>query len=976
MTRLLLAQEGVAVRSLPLRPSRGRRDVAAAVLRRLGPARDDGRAMAPPAGTVTLLFSDIEGSTRLLEQLGERFSDVLDEHRRIVRRAVAAHGGYEVRTEGDAFFVAFARASDAVGAAVAAQRGLAAREWPGRVAVRVRMGVHTGEPRVVGGDYVGIDVHCAARICSAAHGGQVVVSETTERVLSGGGVEGLWARDLGVHRLKDLTRPVRLYQVAADGLVVEFPPLRALERPGVHVPGRWAAPTALFGREADLEALARVVRELRTRMVTLVGPGGVGKTRLAVEAARRLAGDFPDGARFVGLAAVSEPGELASAIARAVAAPISEGESSKDALLRFLADSHLLLVLDNLEHLIEGASLVGELVLACPHLTIVVTSREPTRLAAERVYPVRPLEVPDASAPTTAVELERYGAVAMFCDRARARDPDFALDEVTASHVGAICRKLDGLPLALELAAARVALLSAAELAARVDQALGVLVAGARDAPERQRTLRATIDWSCRLLTGPERQAFAYMAVFPGGATVAAAEEVTGASLDTLDSLVAKHLLERRENRLVMLETIREYALEQLAADPDADWVHQRLADWSLSFARAATPHLVQADRDTWLPRVETELPNVIGAVAWALRSGRTEAALLLVGGLAEYWWDTHREEDGLGWIDAALDMTGDAPAQARATALLYRARLNDVRRPQQYRADLQASLELFRACDNPAGIASCLSHLAVAEAWVGHHAEAKALNDDAVRLAERSHDGLILARVLARSVQVAANYDDASRRASIAVAHLTRVGDLFELTRVCTLTGYAAIVDGHFRAALDWLDRALEAARRLKDDAQSTFFIRGNQGLAWLFLDELDEAAQAFRDALAVCRAAEREELVAETLLGMAAVSARRGEFAQAARLAGAARVSGTPEPNRNEDSIWSRLGDEHVAPARQRYGPDRWDRAEQEGASLTVHEAIDLALTRERTATLAPATTAARGSGARQPRDEPSVP
>jgi tetratricopeptide (TPR) repeat protein len=462
------------------------------------------------------------------------------------------------------------------------------------------------------------------------------------------------------------------------------------------------------------------------------------------------------------------------------------------------------------------------------------------------------------------------------------------------------------------------------------------------------------------------------MAVFPAGATIAAAEEVTGAALDTLDWLVAKHLLERRDDRLVMLETIREYALEQLAADPDADAVHERLAEWSLSFARVATPHLVQADRHTWLPRLEAELPNVMGAVAWALNSGRAETAMRLVGGLGDYWWDTHRQEDWLAWIDAALDLTGDVPAQARATALLYRARLNDVRHQQQYRADLHASLELFRACDEPAGIATCLSHLAVAEAWVGDHAEARALSDDAVRFAERSHDELILARVLAESAQVAADYDEASRRASVAVAHLTRVGDLLELARTCTRTGYTAMADGQYRAALDWLDRGLEVARRLKDDAQSTFFIRGNQGLAWLFLDELDEAAQAFGDALGVCREAGTEELVAETLLGMAAVSARRGELARAARLGGAARANKTPEPNRTEDSIWSRLGDEHLTPARQRYGPDSWDRAEQEGASLTVHEAIDLALTQERTATLAPTTTAAHGSGARHPRDD----
>jgi hypothetical protein len=289
--------------------------------------------------------------------------------------------------------------------------------------MRVRMGLHTGEPRVVGEDYIGMDVHRAARICSAAHGGQVLLSETTERVLAGQALEGVGLRDLGEHRLKDLSRPLRIYQVAAEGLVADFPPLSASEGAP---PDRWAESTTLFGREADVERLARVVRELRTRLVTLIGPGGVGKTRLAIATAAQLTDDFADRARFVALGSVSEPGELAAAIARALGAPVRQGESSTAALLRFLAERHLLLVLDNFEQLVEGAPLVGELLAACPGLTVMITSREPTGLRAERLYPVRPLKVPPASALAAATELERYGAVAMLCDRARARDPDFA----------------------------------------------------------------------------------------------------------------------------------------------------------------------------------------------------------------------------------------------------------------------------------------------------------------------------------------------------------------------------------------------------------------------------------------------------------------------------------------------------------------------------------------------------------------------
>jgi len=404
---------------------------------------------------------------------------------------------------------------------------------------------------------------------------------------------------------------------------------------------------------------------------------------------------------------------------------VREGEAVEAALLRFLASRHLLLVLDNLEHLVEGAPLVAELIGACPELTVLATSREPTRLSAERLYPVYRLDVPAASPPASSVALERYGAVAMFCDRATARDPSFALTEVNAPHVREICRRLDGLPLALELAAARCGLLSAAELAARLDRALAVLVGGARDAPKRQRTLRATIDWSYNLLTSKERRAFAHMAVFAGGATVAAAEAITGASLDTLDSLVAKQLVAHRDERLVMLETLREYALERLAEDPDADAVELRLAEWCREFAREATPHLPQADRVTWLTRLDAEFPNILAALSWAREQRRSELLLELLGEIGDYWWHTNRWHEGLTWFNAALEHTPSAYDHARAKALPYRARLTDAHQSyEELRGDLEASLSLFRACDDavespPASATWPLSRRgAVASSW------------------------------------------------------------------------------------------------------------------------------------------------------------------------------------------------------------------------------------------------------------------
>jgi predicted ATPase/DNA-binding SARP family transcriptional activator len=768
------------------------------------------------------------------------------------------------------------------------------------------------------------------------------------------------------------------------GILNHASSLEPLESPGAagsprSLGGRSQRPTSLLGREGDIEALPAagslpispnptvgrdadiraVVDQLRSdgvRLLTLVGPGGVGKTRLAIEAARMVRPDFPDGACFVELAVVSEPRELASAIARAVAAPLRMGEPPKAALLRFLGDRQLLLVLDNFEHLVDGAPLVAELLGGCPELTILLTTRESTRLAAERLYPVRPLEVPVECGDASPPELERYGAVAMFCDRARARDPDFGLNEATAPHVREICRRLDGLPLALELAAARLHVLSPAELAGRLDQALGMLTGGARDAPERQRTLRATIEWSHALLMGAERQAFARMAAFPGGATVVAAEAITGASLDTLGSLVDKQLLVRRDERLMMLETVREYALERLSEDPETDAVRDRLAGWCLRFAREATPHLVRADRARWLASLEAELPNALAALSWALDTGRTQLALELVGGLGDYWWRLYRWEEGLAWIEAALQQAQDVSVKARATALLYRARLTGMRRQvERHRNDLLASLELFRACDDSAGIASGLGHLAIAEAWTGDHEQASVHADEALRFAERSRDKVVRGFALRAGVAAANEYGDVLARAGSAMAYLRGAGDLWHAAWVCNQTAYRAITERRYEEALPWLDHGLQAARQL-DDRRSLFVLRGNEGLARLFLHQPEQADEAFREELALCREAAAENLVDEPLLGLAAVTALQEDFARAARLAGAAHARTTRRGTKG-DAVWSRLED-LLGPARIRFGRELWDLATQEGAELTLRDTIDLALDRpQRAATVSEA-------------------
>ncbi|TML68120.1 MAG: hypothetical protein E6G14_10575 [Actinobacteria bacterium] len=476
-----------------------------------------------PTGTVTFLFTDIEASTRLLQELGDRYADVLAEHHRVLRDVWARHHGVEVDTAGDAFFVAFARASDAVAAADAAQRALA--DGP----VRVRMGLHTGEPLPEVEDYVGIDVHRAARIAAAGHGGQVLLSQATADLA------GVDVRDLGLHRLKDLSAPERLFQLGTES----FPSLQTLHQTNLPVPA-----TPFLGREREIEEVAQLLGRRDVRLVTLTGPGGSGKTRLALQAVAAAADDFDRGVWWVPLASLADPTLVETAAAQAL--------GSKDTLAATVGDKRLLLLLDNFEHLLDAAAGLAETIASCPDLTVLVTSREPLHVAGEWEVAVEPLREQEA------VDLFRQRAVAVHSD--------FEAN----GEVGEICRRLDCLPLAIELAAARVKALSLPALLERLEQRLPLLAGGSRSAPERQRTLRATIAWSHDLLTPSEQDLFARLAVFAGGCTLEAAEEACGADLDGIASLVDKSLVRRSGERYWMLETIREFAAERLDGLADA----------------------------------------------------------------------------------------------------------------------------------------------------------------------------------------------------------------------------------------------------------------------------------------------------------------------------------------------------------------------------------------------------------------------
>ena len=627
----------------------------------------------PPSGTVTFLLTDIEGSTLLLERLGAAWGATLETHHELVRSAIEGAGGQWVNTNGDAVFAVFARPPDAVAAAVAAQRALAAAEWPEGVRLRVRMGLHTGEAERAGQDYAGLEVHRTARISAAAHGGQVLLSSATHALTERALPEGVRQRDLGEYRLKDLSRPERLHQLCIDGLPAEFPPPRTLDAWRQALP---VQPTTFIGREREV-AEARALLE-GTRALTLTGPGGTGKTRLALQVAAESCEAYRDRAVFVALAALKDPSLVASTVAAAMGVQEEAGRPILASLTERLAGMEVLLVLDNYEQLLPAAPLVGELLAAGPGVRVLVTSRAPLRVAGEREYEVRPLALPE-TAGATPEELAESEAVALFVERARAIEPGFALGPENAAAVAAICAALDGLPLAIELAAARVRLLSPQAILERLGASLPLLTGGPRDRPERQRTLRGAIQWSHDLLDPDGQTMFRWLAVFAGGWTFVAAEAVCsppgGPALDTLETLDAlvQHSLARRDDsaprpRFRMLQTIREFGLERLAESGEDPEIHERHAQVFLKLAEEAAGELTGPGQAVWLDRLAGDHDNLRAALRWSVDADRAATGLLIAAAIWRFWQLRDHLAEGEAWLTELLALPSAAeetPARA-----------------------------------------------------------------------------------------------------------------------------------------------------------------------------------------------------------------------------------------------------------------------------------------------------------------------
>ncbi len=830
-----------------------------------------------PSGTVTFLFTDVEGSTELLLRLGaDSYAEALAEHRRFLREAFERHGGVEVDTQGDAFFVAFPTAPGALAAARDATDALAAAP------VRVRIGVHTGTPLVTEEGYVGLDVHRAARIAAAGHGGQVLVSASTA-VLADAEL-----RDLGEHRLKDLQAAERIYQLGEG----DFPRLRSLYRTNLPVPS-----TPFLGRESELAEVVRLLARDDVRLLTLTGPGGTGKTRLALQAAAEVADDFPDGLWWVPLALLRDPSLLLPAVAQTLGVSEEPDTPLADTLAAALGGKEALLLLDNAEHLLPAAAREIAALRSVAGPMLLVTTRERLQLQGELLYPV----------PT----LRESEGIELFLARAQALDPGFESNR----QVGELCARLDNLPLALELAAARTPLFTPEQLLGRLSERLNLLKGG-RDADPRQRTLRATIEWSYDLLDSEEQRLFRCLSVFAGGCTFEAAEDVCGADPDTLQSLLDKSLVRRRATesgpRYWMLETIREYAEERLQEAGEDVELQGRHADWVARMAEQAAAALMESDEVRELGRLDAEYGNVSASLAFA-SPRNPDLTATIAASLNQWWVSRGRLAELEQWVQPLLGREITRSSRARVLSALISIALNReaADRLQAYGAELLPLARELGADMQASGALLALGFAAFTRSDI-----------------EQGRTLLLEAVDLART------------------AGPTRVpsylGNL----------GWSLRGAGKLAEAREILEEALALGRRQASPNRLALILAQRANLA---LDEgqLDEALSLYREGLGLCRELGLRQRVPICLSGLSATLARLGQPDDAVRIGAAAdRIA-------EEMTLWSAADeqeDEQSLELRRRLGEERYETLAAEGRSLSEEDAIALALSAALGVTTAP--------------------
>jgi predicted ATPase len=852
---------------------------------------------ALPSGTVTFLFTDVEGSTRLLYELGaEAYANVLADHRRLLRDAFAAHGGVEVDTQGDAFFYAFPTAPGAVAAAVEATERLAGGP------IRLRMGVHTGTPLLTEEGYVGADVHRAARIAAAGHGGQVLVSAATRALLDGE------LTDLGEHRLKDLSAPERIYQLGAG----HFPPLNSLYRTNLPVPV-----TPLIGRERELAEAVALLHECR--LVTLTGAGGIGKTRLAIDAAAEVATDFVDGVFWVPLTGVRDPALVLPSIAQAV--------GSQNGLEERLAEKEMLILLDNFEQVVEASSTVTGLLTCCPELRLLVTSRVLLNVAGEREYAVRPLSDVDA--------------VALF----QARAARSGSGETAAE----ICRRLDRLPLAIELAAARTRTVDPDTLLARLDEALPILTSRRRDLPERQRTLRAAIQWSYELLDREAQWLFARLGVFAGGFTLDAAEEVAGADIDSLETLVAASVVHVDGDRYGMLDTVREFALACLSEAGELAGHRRRHGEYFLAIAVRAQTELRGPKQAHWLGTLERDIDNLRATLGWAIEEREYELALTLASSLERFWPAHGRAVEALTWFEGLLEASAPSVQPSiRARALWVAGRQAiQVHRTARAEALFEQAEPLLREVGERETLVYCLCELAKIRGEKGNASAATRLAEEALAIARQLGGARPVSAALDTLATDAARHRDHVRALALLEESLALRRSLEDPTVVVSslyAVALSALVLGDEERARSAFAECLQLAREL-GHLMLIAASAANLGYLELFRGRIGEARSLLHEGLRLFSETGDEAFAADCVSGVATVAAAEGRSLLAVRLWAAvdAFFAATAA---ELDEIDAAARNRFEATALAALDAEERDKALEDGTRTRLDEAVRLAL------------------------------
>jgi predicted ATPase/class 3 adenylate cyclase len=908
--------------------------------------------------TLTFLFTDIEGSTAMLQRLEYAYAGVLNDHHRLVRTSLATHNGREIGNTGDGFFAVFSSPGACAAAAIEMQQAFGSYPWPAGGAVRVRMGVHSGEASETAAGLVGLDIHRAARVAAVASGGQILLSATTAALLRGFMPPGASLRDLGLHRLKDLSRPEQIFQLEAEGLPAAFPPLRSLDNPKLlnNLP---IQASSFIGRDREVAEVRRLIST--SRLVTLTGAGGAGKTRLGLQVAAEVLDGSGDGVWFVDLAPLRDADLVAATVANVLGIYEEPGRPVIDTLVEAVGRRSMLMLLDNCEHVVGMcAKLADALLRNCPNIALLATSREPLGIDGERVHRVPSLGTPADDDDVDAIRNSE--AVRLFTDRAAQQGAALVPDERTASVIGRICRRLDGIPLAIELGAARLRVMSVTELEARLDQRFSILTGGSRAALPRQQTLLAMVDWSWNLLHAAERHVLARLSVFAGGFDVASAEAVTAGEgvradevVGLLGVLVDKNLVQFDDTgtgpgRYRLLETVRQYATRQLEAGDPAAADNARTAHLNqyLTLAEAAAPQLAATDQAAWLDRLDLELDNLRAAIAFSLQRADPAPAIRLVASLRIFWKARGRASEGIDALRALLDLPAARGATLlRARGLAAMAYLLEQTGGYAIAGEYcDEALAIARSAGNDHLVADLLQVRAFVLVRQGQQATALPLIELGLDLARRLEEPHLIARMLSTrsyAADVEGDHIAAARDAAESLLLYRRAGDRREIGTMLGNLGYAELSTGNLEIARNHLLEALDIARSL-NDRYGVVYETFNLGLAEYLCGSPSAAEDLFAESLDLARRVMMKAGIAYALIGLAMVGSLE-DLGRVARLHGAADEA-LAVLGETVDAVESRLRDLDHGRLRSAMGAEAFAAEYAVGRALTSEEVLVLAL------------------------------